>query len=93
LLDAELQATEASLAEAGRPNVRVEIDRLDAHSLGELLYGMCAACIMAGELAGVDTFTQPAVEWGKETARDLLQGKETERTAAVEDKTELVVER
>jgi len=30
---------------------------------------------------------------GKETARDLLQGKETERTAAVEDKTELVVER
>jgi len=65
LLDAELQATEASLAEAGRPNVRVEIDRLDAHSLGELLYGMCAACIMAGELAGVDTFTQPAVEWGR----------------------------
>ena len=92
LLDAELQATEASLAEAGRPNVRIEIDRLDAHSLGELLYGMCAACILAGELAGVDTFTQPAVEWGKETARDLLQGKETDRTAAVEDKTELVVE-
>jgi glucose-6-phosphate isomerase len=53
---------------------------------------MEAACIMVGELAGVDTFTQPAVEWGKDTARDLLRGEETERTAVVEDKTELLVE-
>ncbi len=92
LLDAELRATEASLAEAGRPNVRVAVDRLDARGLGELLYGMEAACILAGELAGVETFTQPAVEWGKEAARDLLRGEETDRTRAVEDKTELVVE-
>jgi glucose-6-phosphate isomerase len=92
LLDAELQATEASLAETSRPNVRIGIDRLDAHELGQLLYGMEAACIMVGELAGVDTFTQPAVEWGKDTARDLLRGEETERTAVVEDKTELLVE-
>ena len=91
LLDTELQATEASLAEAGRPNVRIEIERLDAHNLGQLLYGMAAACVMAGELAGVDTFTQPAVEWGKSAARDLLKGEETERTATVEEKTELRV--
>jgi len=92
LLDAEFQATEASLAAAGRPNVRVEIDRLDAESVGELLYGMEAACVLAGELAGVETFTQPAVEWGKRAARGLLGGGDFEEAAAVEDKTELRVE-
>jgi glucose-6-phosphate isomerase len=92
LLDAEFQATEASLAAAGRPNVRVEIDRLDAESVGELLYGMEAACVLAGELAGVETFTQPAVEWGKRAARGLLGSGDFEEAAAVEDKTELRVE-
>ena len=72
LLDVEFEATEASLAETGRPNIRVELDRLDAHGLGDLLFGMEAACILAGELYGVETFTQPAVEWGKRAARGLL---------------------
>jgi glucose-6-phosphate isomerase len=89
LLDAEFEATEASLAAAGRPNVRVEIDRLDARGLGALLYGMEAACILAGELAGVETFTQPAVEWGKRAARGLLGGGEFPEAEAVAGKTEL----
>ncbi|QGA81601.1 glucose-6-phosphate isomerase [Halomicrobium sp. LC1Hm] len=92
LLDTELRATEASLAEAGQPNVRVELDRLDPRGLGELLYAMEAACILVGELAGVETFTQPAVEWGKQAARDVLEGDETEKTAAIEDKHELIVD-
>jgi glucose-6-phosphate isomerase len=93
LLDAEFAATEASLAAAGRPNVRVEIERLDAESVGGLLYGMEAACILAGELAGVETFTQPAVEWGKRAARGLVGGGEFPETEAVAEKTELVVDR
>ncbi|WP_136718036.1 glucose-6-phosphate isomerase [Halorientalis salina] len=92
LLDAEFEATEASLAAAGRPNVRVELDRLDAESVGELLYGMEAACIMAGELYNVETFDQPAVEWGKRAARGLLGGGEFEEADAVAEKTELVVQ-
>ncbi|MGM0399299.1 MAG: glucose-6-phosphate isomerase [Halobacteriota archaeon] len=75
LLDAEFAATEASLARSGQPNVRVSIDRIDAESLGSLLYEMEAACILAGELYEVETFTQPAVEWGKERARGLLRGE------------------
>jgi len=74
LLDAECRATEASLAESGCPSVRVELDALDARSVGELLYGMEAACVLAGELYDVETFTQPAVEWGKKAARGLLRG-------------------
>jgi len=92
LLDAEFEATEASLAAAGRPNVRVELDRLDAERVGELLYAMEAACIMAGELYNVETFTQPAVEWGKRAARGLLGGGEFEEADAVAEKTELLVE-
>ncbi|MFA9516229.1 glucose-6-phosphate isomerase [Halopenitus sp. H-Gu1] len=91
LLDAEFEATEASLAAADRPNVRIEIDRVDERSLGELLYGMEAACVLYGELANVETFTQPAVEWGKKAARGLLGGGEFEEADAVSDKRTLVV--
>jgi glucose-6-phosphate isomerase len=91
LLDAEFAATEASLAAAGQPNVRIEIDRLDAHGIGELLYAMEAACVLAGELYGIESFDQPAVEWGKRAARGLLGGGEFAEADAVADKTELVV--
>ncbi|GAB3672499.1 glucose-6-phosphate isomerase [Halopiger thermotolerans] len=93
LLEAEFEATEASLAAAGRPNVRVEIDRVDEYELGGLLYGMEAACVLAGELYGVNTFEQPAVEWAKKATRGLLGGGEFEEAEAVAEKTELRVER
>lgn len=92
LLDAEFAATEASLAAAGRPNVRIEIDRVDERGIGELLYGMEAACVLAGELYGIDTFHQPAVEWGKRAARGLLGGGEFEEADAVDAKTTLRIE-
>ncbi|WP_418281520.1 glucose-6-phosphate isomerase [Halorubrum sp. DTA98] len=93
LLDAEFEATEASLAAAGVPNVRVEIDRVDERALGELLFGMEAACVLYGELASVSTFTQPAVEWGKRAARGLLGGGEFPEAEAVADKRELRIDR
>jgi len=92
LLDAEFEATEASLAAAGCPNVRIELERLDARNVGRLLYDMEAACILAGELYDVETFTQPAVEWGKRAARGLLGGGDFEEADAVAEKTRLVVE-
>jgi glucose-6-phosphate isomerase len=92
LLDAEFEATEASLAAAGRPNVRVEIDRPDARGVGDLLYSMEAACVLAGELYGVETFTQPAVEWGKRAARGLLGEGDFEEAEAVAAKRRFVVE-
>jgi glucose-6-phosphate isomerase len=91
LLDAEFEATEASLAEAGRPSVRIELDRIDEAGVGELLYTMETACVLAGELYGVETFTQPAVEWGKRAARGLV-GEENDESAAVADKTSLIIE-
>jgi len=72
----EFEATEASLAESGVPNVRVEIDAVDERSLGRLLYDMEAACMLAGELYGVETFTQPAVEWGEGGSPRPAEGEE-----------------
>ena len=92
LLDAEFEATEASLAAADRPTVRLEIDRLDERGIGELLYGMEAACVLYGELAGVETFTQPAVEWGKRATRGLLGGDDVPEAETVEEKPTLRVE-
>ncbi|WP_348607425.1 glucose-6-phosphate isomerase [Halobaculum rarum] len=92
LLDAEFRATEASLAAAGRENVRIEIDRVDERGIGELLYGMEAACVLYGELAAVSTFTQPAVEWGKKAARGLLGGGDFPEAEAVAEKRRLEVE-
>ncbi len=92
LMDAEFRATEASLAAADRPNVRIEVDRLDARGVGELLYGMEAACVLAGELLDVETFTQPAVEWGKRAARGLLGGGEYPEADAVRAKHTRVVD-
>ncbi|WP_435196427.1 glucose-6-phosphate isomerase [Natronomonas sp. EA1] len=92
LLDAEFEATEASLAAAGQPNVRVEVERVDAHGIGDLLFSFEAACILVGELMGVETFTQPAVEWGKKAARGLLGGGEFAEAEAVAAKERLVIE-
>jgi len=92
LLDAEFEATEASLAAANCPNVRIEVDRLDERGVGELLYGMEAACVLYGELAGVETFTQPAVEWGKRAARGLLGGGDFEEADAVGEKRRLIID-
>jgi glucose-6-phosphate isomerase (EC 5.3.1.9) len=91
LLDAELRATEASLAAADRETVRIEIDAVSPAALGELLYASEAACVLFGELAELSTFTQPAVEWGKSAARGLL-GESTAESEQVHDRDSLVVE-
>lgn len=92
LLDAEFEATEASLAAAGRPNVRLEIDAVNAHGMGELLYAMEAACILAGELMGIDPFDQPAVEWAKRATRQLLRETTGPEAETVGEKTTLAID-
>jgi glucose-6-phosphate isomerase len=53
---------------------------------------MEAACVLAGELADVETFDQPAVEWAKNATRGLLGGSDAEEAEAVREKTEFVVD-
>jgi glucose-6-phosphate isomerase len=72
LIEAERRATEAALRKAGRPTVSIELPRLDARAMGELLMMLELATAYAGGLYGVNAFDQPGVEAGKRYAQGLL---------------------
>jgi glucose-6-phosphate isomerase len=72
LLEAERRATEAALGKAGRPTLSLELPRLDARAMGELLMLLELATAYAGGLYGVNAFDQPGVEAGKRYAQGLL---------------------
>ena len=72
LLEAEQQATAATLIRNGRPTRIITLARLDEKSLGALLMHFMLETVIAAELLGVDAFDQPAVEEGKRLARQHL---------------------
>jgi glucose-6-phosphate isomerase len=72
LIEAERRASEAALRRAGRPTVSIELPRLDARSVGEILMLLELATAYAGGLYGVNAFDQPGVEAGKRYAQGLL---------------------
>jgi glucose-6-phosphate isomerase len=65
LLNAEQDATAQALARMGRMNATLELPRLDAQRMGELLMFFQLATGFAGIWYGVDPFDQPGVELGK----------------------------
>lgn len=72
LLDAERRATAEALRRAGRTNMTIEVDRLDAERLGRLIMLFELATVYAAALYGVDALDQPGVELGKELTYGLL---------------------
>jgi glucose-6-phosphate isomerase len=72
LLDAERIATAAALADRGRMNMTIELPRLDAHALGQLLMMLQVATVYAGALYQVDPLDQPGVELGKVLTYGLM---------------------
>jgi glucose-6-phosphate isomerase len=72
LLDAERRSTDAALRRAGRPTATIELPRLDARSVGELLMLLELATAYAGGLYGVNAFDQPGVEASKRYTQGLL---------------------
>ena len=65
LLDAERRATAGALASSGRPNGVLQLARIDAPHLGELIMLFEFATAFAGTLYGIDAYDQPGVELGK----------------------------
>ena len=55
------------------PNLLVEIERLDAENIGELIYFFEKAVAMSGYLLGVNPFNQPGVEEYKKNMFRLLE--------------------
>ncbi|MFQ5508072.1 MAG: glucose-6-phosphate isomerase [Leptospirillia bacterium] len=65
LLNAEQAATEAVLTEQRRPNMRIDLPKLNPFVLGQLFFLYEVATAFAGGLYGIDPFDQPGVEQGK----------------------------
>src|SRR5436190_7045440 len=72
LLNAEQRATELALAKRGRPSAALDLNTVDAFTLGQLLYLLETATVAVGALAGIDPFGQPGVEEGKRLAYGLM---------------------
>ena len=62
LLNAERRATVDALVEAQRPVVAIQLPRVNAHTVGQLLFLFEVQTAMAGQLFGVDAFDQPGVD-------------------------------
>jgi len=78
--------TRIAHVDGGVPNILIEIDRLDEHSLGRLIYFFEKACGVSGYMLGVNPFNQPGVEDYKRNMFALLEKpgyeKETEAIKA-----------
>jgi glucose-6-phosphate isomerase len=72
LLDAELRGTMGSLLGRKRPVGLLELARVSAAAVGELLLLLEAATAFAGPLYGVDPYDQPGVEEAKRLAYAAL---------------------
>lgn len=73
-----MQGTIAAHVEGDVPNIVVNIDRLDANNMGQLIYFFELACAMSGSILGVNPFNQPGVEKYKKNMFRLL-GKPTKK--------------
>jgi glucose-6-phosphate isomerase len=72
LLNTERRATAGALAARGRPSMTVELDRVDAEHLGQLLMFFEIATAYGGALYGINAFDQPGVELGKQYTYGIM---------------------
>jgi glucose-6-phosphate isomerase len=59
--------------DGGVPNIRIKLPRLDAYSLGQLVYFFEKACGISGYLLEINPFDQPGVEAYKKNMFALLE--------------------
>ena len=75
LIASELKGTEYAVAKAGKMNMKISIESLDAYAFGGLLFFFEMATAATGEFLEIDAFDQPGVEEGK-IATYALMGRE-----------------
>jgi glucose-6-phosphate isomerase len=81
LIKSEAKATQAALAQQKRPSLNLRLPRLDAHCLGQVLFLLEAATLMAGRLLNINPLDQPGVELGKVLTYGLMGRKGFENEA------------
>ncbi|GAC1355737.1 MAG: glucose-6-phosphate isomerase [Herpetosiphon sp.] len=82
LINVEQMATAVALTEAGKPNMTHIMPRVNAFTLGQLMFMLEVQTAIAGEFFGIDAFDQPGVEAGKVATYALLgrNGYEQQRS-------------
>lgn len=65
--------TQMAHVDGGVPNMRIELEQLDEHTLGGLIYFFEKACGISGYMLGVNPFNQPGVEAYKKNMFKLLK--------------------
>jgi glucose-6-phosphate isomerase len=75
LVAAQARATADTLAKHDLPLREIKLKTLDAFALGALMMHFMLETIFGGELFGVNTYDQPAVEEGKILAKRYLAGE------------------
>lgn len=74
LLQSELEGTRTALCRSGRPNYTIVLPRLDAFSIGELIYFWQMQTAYVGAMLHINPFDQPGVEEGKKITCALMGG-------------------
>ena len=59
--------------EGNTPSVIIELEKLDAYNLGELIYFYFVAAAIGGYLLEVNPFDQPGVERYKEKVNEIFE--------------------
>ncbi len=83
LIAAELKATEYAVTQAGKMNMMITVEKMDAKAIGELFFFFEMATAAAGEFLEINAFDQPGVEEGK-IATFALMGREGYEEKAAE---------
>ncbi len=76
ILNAELNGTQQSLTEAGRPTLRLTLPEISPQSIGALLFMLEVTTALAGYLLNIDPFDQPGVEASKIITKAILRGEQ-----------------
>lgn len=70
------EGTAKALTDAGRPSLRITVDRLNERSLGALIALFERTVGYCGAMLGINSYHQPGVEAGKVAAGDLLKAQQ-----------------
>ena len=81
LMNSEKKATEYALLSDKRPCLTVVFDRVNAYAVGQFIYLYEVTTSLAGALFGIDPYSQPAVELGKEATFALMGKAGSEKLA------------
>ena len=65
--------------DGGVPNILIKMDKLDAETIGHLIYFFEKACAVSGMILGVNPFNQPGVEKYKSNMFKLLKEDTTQK--------------